>query len=487
MLDSYIVVYNSLIFISFPLVFLKRHYNMLIQYTLLAAAAVLAVPPPHQVQVQQVPAGAVQMNVKRSVHQVAESKKRLKARADFSQVVEDKISNQKFYYSSTVQIGNPGQLVDVLIDTGSSDTWVISLTTKYVGQKPGPSSFFDPNQSETWKSNQTNFDITYGVGHTTGQWGTDVFKIGDAELKGMSIGVADKTDVRQGIIGIGRPQAEITNKQKKQYSNLPQKLFEAGLTNSPAFSLFLNDANSDSGTILFGAVDHSKYQGELMILPITHFAHYGITLSEIRAAGTQNVLSQPMTAILDSGTTLSYFNEATVKAIHQAIGAKSSFALNGKFYADCHALDKFVFNFGDGAVQITVPASQILTPIENYVRPGLASMTFPRNSCFVGIDVVPKNADYLLLGDNVIRSAYIVYDPQNKQIALAQANFRGRESTPDDIQLISQTLIPGARRASGQQQTLDQIQSQDQEEDEDQLQQQDQIEQDQLRQEQQQQ
>lgn len=425
------------------------------------------------------------MNVKRSVHQVSESKKRLKARTDFSQAVEDKISNQKFYYSSTVQIGSPGQLVDVLIDTGSSDTWVISLTTKYVGQKPGPSSFFDPGQSDSWQSNQTSFDITYGVGHTTGQWGTDVFKIGSAELKGMSIGVADKTDVRQGIIGIGRPQAEITNQQKKQYSNLPQKLFETGLTNSPAYSLFLNDANSDSGTILFGAVDHSKYEGDLISLPITHFAHYGVRLTEIRAAGTRNVLSQPKTAILDSGTTLSYFDEPTVKAIHEAIGAKTSFALNGKFYADCHALDKFVFNFGDGAVQITVPASQILTPIENFVRPAIASVSFPKNSCFVGIDVVPKNADYLLLGDNVIRSAYIVYDPQNKQIALAQANFNGRESTADDIQLISPTLIPGARRAAGQQQ-LDQIQSQDHQQDEDQLQQQDRIEQDQLQQEEQQ-
>lgn len=405
------------------------------KFTLLAVASFLAIPV-----LANVPAGALQMNVKRTTHQVSNDNKRIKARAEHDQSVEDKISNQKYYYASTVQIGNPPQEVEVLIDTGSSDTWVISPQTKYSGEDEGPKSFFDPSKSNTWSYNDTEFDIKYGIGHTSGKWGTDSLRIGDAEIKDLSIGVADNTDVKQGIIGVGRPQAEITSKEKREYSNLPQKLYESGKINSPAFSLFLDEASSDSGSILFGAVDHSKYTGNLVSMAVTHPSHYGVQVSGIRADGraSQNILGKPTTAILDSGTTGSYFDENTLRSLYEVLNANPSFAINQKYYTDCNITDHLIFSFG--MTEIKVPASNFLTPIEGYVNAAVAGVAFPHNSCYVGVDTA-TGGDYILLGENMLRAMYIVYDSQNQKVALAQANFDKRSP---EIELIQDNVIPRA-------------------------------------------
>lgn len=388
------------------------------KFTLLAATGFLALPA----FATQVPEGALLFNVKRTTQPVSEEN-RLKVRADFDQSVEDKINNQKFYYSTTVEIGTPPQEVEVLIDTGSSDTWVMSPQSKFNGQGEAPKSFFDPTKSSTWQYNGTDFSIKYGIGHTSGKWGTDVIRIGDAEVQDLSIGIADVTDVRQGIIGIGRPQAEITNLEKRQYSNLPQKLYESGKINSPAYSLYLNSENAETGSILFGAVDHSKYTGKLVSLAISHPAHYGITLNGIRATGRadQNVMSNPMTAVLDSGTTFSYFPDSVMRSIYEVLNANPNFTINEKYYTDCNITDSLILDFG--STQIKVPNYQFLTPITKYVNSIVASVAFPQNSCYVGLDFLSGGGDYILLGDNLIRSAYIVYDSQNGRISLAQANF----------------------------------------------------------------
>lgn len=400
----------------------------------LTATAALALP----LNNDDVPEGALLFPVKRTTIPVSEEN-RLKVRADHNQAIEDKITNQKYYYSSNIKIGTPPQAVDILIDTGSSDTWVMGPNTKFNGQGTLTRSFFDSTQSSTWAENGTQFEIKYGIGHTVGKWGTDVIEIAGAKVKDMSVGIADNTDVRQGIVGIGRPQAEITIKDKKMYANLPQKLFESGVTKSPAYSLYLNEQNSDSGSILFGAVDHSKYTGKLQVYDISHSQHYGIPLKGLSTdSAANNILDKPMTAILDSGTTLSYFPDSVTKNVLNLLKAQRSFALNNKYYADCNVTDHLTLDFGKN--QIQVPNYQFLQPIEQFVNPLMAQVMFPRNTCFVGFDVVPEGMDFILLGDNTIRSAYIVYDPQNKQIAVAQAKFG---DVKPNIELILNSRIPG--------------------------------------------
>lgn len=387
----------------------------------------------------EVPSGALKLDIKRSSIPLSDANK-LKRRSDgteFGNAIEDTINNKKFYYSTTVQIGNPPQNVDLLLDTGSSDTWVFTPNSKYTGNSKSPSSFFDQTKSSTWKNNNTDFKITYGIGQVSGQWGTDQLSIGGAAIKDLSIGIAESSDASQGIVGIGRPQAEITNKEHTKYANLPLKLYEAGHVESPAFSLYLNDLNSDSGSILFGAVDHSKYSGKLVSLDVSHPVHYGVTVNSITAQGlaAQNILGKPMTAILDSGTTLSYIPSDALTNLHTNLNANPSFTINQRYYCDCNITQYLQFDFQGQSIQ--VPNYQFLWPISQFVNPIVANVAFPQNSCLVGFEATPNTADYILLGDNVLRSAYIVYDPANSQIALAQADFG---QTEPKIELIKGSI-----------------------------------------------
>ncbi|ANB13605.1 Yps3p [Sugiyamaella lignohabitans] len=357
-----------------------------------------------------------------------------------NQDIADKLDNQKFFYSTTVGIGTPAQKLNLLLDTGSSDTWVFTKDTQVTGNYR-PSAIFDPSASKTWKSNGTTFQIQYGIGNTQGQWGTDKFEIGGATVNSLSIGLATNADTANGIIGIGRPEAEITNRNGRVYENLPMRLAAEGHINSAAYSLYLNDLNSKSGTILFGGVDTSKFIGNLKILPITHPKHLAITMQGLSTDGLdkRNLMTSPSVSVLDSGTSLSYFSSDVIQQIHQALNANPSFTIGQKYYCDCNITNNLILNFG--SAEIEVPNYDFLWPIETIVSPLVAGVAFPQNSCYLGIEQVQAGMDFSLIGDNLLRAFYTVYDIQNDRIAIGQANPRSGTS---NIKLITKNYIPGA-------------------------------------------
>lgn len=353
----------------------------------------------------------------------------------------DVLANQRYFYTANVEIGSPPQQIPLLLDTGSSDTWVFGPQTS--GRVK--TSRFDSSASKTFKPNGTSWTIQYGIGHASGIWGTDSFKIGGASVKSLSIGVATKvTQINQGIIGIGRPDAEATIKNGYMYQNLPLRLQAEGLIKKAAYSLYMNDLNSKDGTILFGGVDHSRYVGGLAVLPITHPRHLGVTLKGMKCVGGRSkdqLLSKSQTAVLDSGTSLSYFDSGTVGAMQVAFNANPSFAIGMKYYCDCNITKSLALDFGP--ITINVPAYQFLWPITQFVNPLLATVVFPQNTCYFGIE--SGNDGFALLGDNFLRSMYLVYDITDKQIALGQAALGNNAAAPQ-IEAIDSNIIPGTHQ-----------------------------------------
>jgi hypothetical protein len=354
------------------------------------------------------------------------------------QEIADKLENERFFYAADVEIGTPPQRLNLLLDTGSSDTWAYTPQSQTQQQ---PLSVFDPSKSRSFHSNGTSFKIEYGIGSVQGSWGTDKFQIGNALVKGLSIGIADSGTTQQGIIGIGRPQAEITYKSGHMYENLPMKLAAEGIINTAAYSLYLDDINAESGTILFGGVDRSKFDGQLAVLPISHPQHLGITLQNMRTDGrVQNpLMTAPKVAVLDSGTSLSYFSSDVMQNLHEALNANPSFAIGEKYYCDCNVTDNLVLDFGSAA--IAVPNYQFLWPIETIVNPVLATAVFPPNSCYIGIETIQRNMDFYLIGDDFLRSFYTVYDIQDSRIAIAQVKNDGGQP---QIEAIRRDFIPGS-------------------------------------------
>lgn len=180
-------------------------------------------------------------------------------------------------------------------------------------------------------------------------------------------------------------------------------------------------------------------------MPLTSFT--------VNINGSANVaVSQAIPVVLDSGTTLTYLPSKTVAKLYKAIDAEYD-ENYGLAYVDCKYLSQnltFAFQFGssDGPI-VSVPADEVI--FDNVQQFEDAGYDVPSdlgfdNVCTFGI--LPSD-DYYLLGDTFLRSAYVVYDLQNQQIAIAQANLNSTDSNIIEISN-STTQLPDVTGVASQ-------------------------------------
>ncbi|KAJ0138564.1 Uncharacterized protein HZ326_18491 [Fusarium oxysporum f. sp. albedinis] len=160
------------------------------------------------------------------------------------EIVEMKVDQQGVLYWANFTIGNPPQRLSAEIDTGSSDSIVLT------------------NQIET-------------LGVWEGTYANDTFMLGSSTLESLQfVGVSECNATTNGItstFGVGlytREHAEI------KYPNLLYALAEAEEINTPAFSLWPD--NETHGEFLFGGVNKAKYIGPLVSYPVAFDNQIGL-------------------------------------------------------------------------------------------------------------------------------------------------------------------------------------------------------------------
>lgn len=438
----------------------------------------------------------------------------LAKRADGSETVV--IKNQQTFYSVELGVGSPAQNVTLLIDTGSSDMWVMGSNNPYCeggssgnskhvllgdhvdsrdeevnrdwfstlrsfltatatatatetatatgsvgsgGNAPSRTSVnsqyatltcssygtFATDSSSSFQSNNTAFYIEYGDStYALGTWGRDNVTLQDITLSGISMAVANESNSTFGVLGIGLTALEVTNVgtlatrgNSYTYENLPAKMVSEGIIHKNAYSLFLDSLDAKEGSVLFGAVDHSKYTGSLYTLPLSNsyksmgysdpiqlevtLQGFGMTANNTNSTFT----TTPLTALLDSGTTLTYLPTTLVRQVAAKYGARydSSYGYYLLSCSDVKDTDELVFDFG---------GFHINSKVENFL------IRATSNICALGL--IPQSSSSLILGDNFLTAAYVVYDLDNLEISLAQANYDGGSS---NIEVISSS-VPSA-------------------------------------------
>lgn len=103
----------------------------------------------------------------------------------------------------------------------------------------------DAGQSSTFVDVEpSGFNISYVDGSgSTGDYFQDTFSIGGSSIKNFEMGLALDTTIGNGIMGIGynTSEANIETGNGTIYPNLPEALVNAGLINTNAYSLWLDD------------------------------------------------------------------------------------------------------------------------------------------------------------------------------------------------------------------------------------------------------
>ncbi|KAF2672433.1 candidapepsin-4 precursor, partial [Microthyrium microscopicum] len=369
---------------------------------------------------------------------VARDRARIKKRSSLQLTLD----NEQTLYFANVSLGTPGQSLRLDIDTGSSDLWAnsaVSTLCQQYAQQCSASGVYNANSSSTYQYLNSDFYIKYAdSSYAQGDYAADTVTMGQTSITSVPFGIGYKSTSAQGILGVGYPTNEASvSTTGKTYQNLPQILAQNKVTNTPSYSLWLNDLDANTGSILFGGVDTEKFTGSLATLPIIKedgvYREFIIALTGVTAGG-QTVLSSssPVPVLLDSGSSLSYLPTTYAQSLFTIFSATYS-SQSGAATVNCNLMSNTAtVDFSFSGVTISVPMNELV--IVDGTRNG-------RQVCILGISDAGDST--AVLGDTFLRSAYVVYDLSNNQISLAPTNFNATKSNVEEI-ASGTSGVPGA-------------------------------------------
>ncbi|CAK5284637.1 unnamed protein product [Mycena citricolor] len=214
-------------------------------------------------------------------------------------VISEPVSNQVVSYIASVGVGSPATTYSLIVDTGSSNTWV-GATKSYV-------------RTSTSVSTGARVSVTYGSGSFSGTEFTDQVTLAPGlVIAKQSIGVASTSTGFSGVDGIlGIGPLDLTSGTLSTGGTIPTvtgNLFSAGTITGDLIGVSFEPTTAqvvNNGAISFGGTDSTKFTGTISFAPITRTSpaseFWGINQSI--QYGTTTILASTA-GIVDTGTTL---------------------------------------------------------------------------------------------------------------------------------------------------------------------------------------
>lgn len=233
------------------------------------------------------------------------------------------------------------------------------------------------------------------------------------DLKNIQFGAAIATqDLSEGILGLGFGNA--SSPQALPYANFVDQLYLQGATKSRAFSVALGSQNlNDGGVLVLGGLDTAKFSGSLVSLPFLGpqlgegIPRYWVQLESLGSTiggQTKKYSGSSIPVVVDTGSTLCNLPTAIVQQMAADTNAKID--SQGDVLVRCSIANSGnMFHFVFAGMTISIPWSDFIFPISGSTT-----------ECFLGVS--PSDS-VVLLGDSFIRSAYIVFDQDHKQLSMA--------------------------------------------------------------------
>ncbi|KAG1774539.1 acid protease [Suillus placidus] len=232
-------------------------------------------------------------------------------------------ANAAMIYTADIGVGSPATNYTLLLDTGSSNTWI------------GAGKSYE--KTATSQDTGGTFYVTYGdQSYVSGEEYTDTVTLNsDLVIDNQSIGVASASSGMEGLDGLlGLGPVDLTEGTVSNANEVPtvtDNLYIQGTISSEVLGVFFAPASSDdsTGELTFGGYDASKITGSVSYVPITSTspasAYWGIDQSI--SYGSTSILAETA-GIVDTGTTLiliasdafSKYKSATGATLDQSTG-----------------------------------------------------------------------------------------------------------------------------------------------------------------------
>jgi len=360
------------------------------------------------------------------------------------------LDNLATLYFANITLGSPAQSLRLDIDTGSSDIWANSGTSTLCAQFSSQCSIsgtYTANKSSSYNYVNSFFSIQYADNsYAQGDYATDTLNLGGTNIDNVPFGIGYRSTSAQGILGVGyATNVALVGVTGQTYQNLPLLMASAKIINTPAYSLWLNDLDANTGSVLFGGVDTEKFNGNLFTLPVIkesgQYREFVVALTALKVAG-QSVISSAIPVLLDSGSSLTYLPTNYAQAVFQIFNAKYSNQA-GAAVVDCSYMNsQQTMEFTFSGMSITVPLNEMVL---------VDGISRGRQICILGVSDAQGSTS--VLGDTFLRSAYVVYDLANNEISMANTNFNATNTNIKEI-AAGAGGVPSAAVVSGAVSTL---------------------------------
>ncbi|KAM5546222.1 hypothetical protein V8D89_000348 [Ganoderma adspersum] len=337
----------------------------------------------------------------------------------------DPVTNQAVDYVATVGFGTPPSEFTLLIDTGSSNTFV------------GVTKPFEAT-STTVNTGQL-MEVVFGSGFVIGEEFLDTVTLGPGvAIQNQSFAVAIESsgfDGLDGLIGIGPvdltcgtlfpdTSACVPTVTDNAFAQGLIDAHEVGISFAPTTSL-----ETTNGELTFGGIDSSKFTGPLNFVPITTTApaseFVGIDQSVTYGAAGTTVLATTA-GITDTGTTLLLLASDALATYQQLTGAvlDNNVGLLSLTPEQFGNLESLFFNIGDTTLEFT-PNAQAWPRALNAAIGGDANSVF----LIVG-DLGTDSGEGFDFVDGMtfLERFYYVFDSGNNQVGFATTEFTNAET-----------------------------------------------------------
>ncbi|KAJ1372960.1 Inositol hexakisphosphate and diphosphoinositol-pentakisphosphate kinase [Parelaphostrongylus tenuis] len=250
-------------------------------------------------------------------------------------------------YVGNVTVGTPGkfaekgQTVFLMMDTGSSNVWMIDAMCHSLGCNGiygNDRRKFNSTKSSSFSSENTTLNLQYRDGWCKGPLVTDTISLGGLQIEQqgfvnvMDIELAFGFMYFDGMLGLGWPNLSMGEVPPPMQNILPS-------LDSPVFTIwndgkFNNHANA--GLITFGAIDTVNCHSEINYVPLTSETYWQFAIDGFSVGNySEHKIEQ---AISDSGTLWFGVPKSVMDAVVKETHA-DFFQIFNFYFVDCSTIE----------------------------------------------------------------------------------------------------------------------------------------------------
>eukprot|EP00440_Ansanella_granifera_P050411 gb/GFBE01054635.1/.p1 GENE.gb/GFBE01054635.1/~~gb/GFBE01054635.1/.p1 ORF type:complete len:676 (+),score=110.54 gb/GFBE01054635.1/:1-2028(+) len=359
--------------------------------------------------------------------------------------------DQYAYYFVDLVVGTPPQRVSVILDTGSGVCAYPCASCSHCGKHIDPAFDFGKSTSAKWlqcsngrcpSGRCSSGKCSYYQGYTEGSsisgfWFEDMVGVGDMIQQNPQViarmGCHSNennlfyTQKANGIMGVGPgglANSAILDKIFKDHEHVTHKVFSICLAEW-------------GGRLNVGGYDDSYHIGPMQKITLRPGGFYSVSLTGMKVNGKTIATSWGSTMI-DSGTTYTYMKSSNYRALKSSIESycSSHSQCGGTKHGDCWTLPSGPTQFPNIVVVFGNVETQWV-PRAYLYRKGSGS-----SYCYGFQDDGPSAGT--VLGSVWMIHQEIVFDMENSQVGIAQANCPEHKDRPSHVVQVTTTREPEA-------------------------------------------